>query len=65
MIDAYRAAKILLDVHGSQEAWRFLTARAIDEHLASDEAALAITLAVQEALRVLVQDGPEGGERVQ
>ena len=55
-IDAYRAAKILLDQHGGQEAWRILTARAIDEHMAGNQASLAITLSVQGALRALVQD---------
>ena len=32
-LDALRTAKLRLDQHGPQEAWRILTAQVLDEHL--------------------------------
>ncbi len=63
-IDAYRAARILIDMHGEQEAWRILTARAVDEHLAGHLEARAITQRVLSALREMTREMREG-ERVQ
>ena len=56
-IDAFRTAKLLLDAHCEQEAWRILTLRALDEHLAGNTETLGITLQVEAALRVLTDPG--------
>ncbi len=50
-----------MTVTGGQEAWRILNARAIDEHMAGNQASFAITLSVQGALRALVQAGRRVG----
>ena len=63
-LDFYRAAKILLDQHGMQGAWSVLTVKAINHHLVNDHAGLAITQAVQAALRTLTFVERDGGELV-
>lgn len=48
-----RDAKRLLQQHGAQEAWRILTAKALDEHLQGHIAAREATQKTLAALNVL------------
>ena len=59
-IDALRVAKILLDERGAQEAWRILTARALDEHLVGDLKKRLITQQVLSALHKLTDEPKDG-----
>jgi hypothetical protein len=54
-LDPFRAAKLLIDQHGEQEAWRILTARALDEHLAGNLEHRGITQTVLSALHELTR----------
>lgn len=56
-LDALRTAKLMLDQHGAKEAWRILTARAIDEHVAGQVEHRTITQQVLSALHTLTR-GP-------
>ena len=60
--DTLRTAKLLLDQHGPQEAWRILTAQAVDEHLAGKTERRTATQQVISALLKLT-GGPEDKER--
>ena len=61
-LDHYRCAKLLLDQHGPQEAWRHATARAIDLHMADDEAGRVAWQAILKAMHELTQVEPDVGQ---
>lgn len=59
-LDALRTAKMMLQQYGSQEAWRILMARAIDEHMAGNPEHRLITQQILSALHKLA-GGPAPG----